>query len=313
MNVDSPQNIISFCSGYCGIELGLRLAGVDVREVAYVEREAFTAANLVAKIEQGKLAPAPVWTDVKNFPAEIFRGKIHGIVGGYPCQPFSVAGKRKGTADPRHLWPYIAKHVKTIKPAWCFFENVSGHLRLGFEEVLKSLRDMDYKVAAGLFTAAEVGAPHRRERLFVLAYSNSNRENLGREFSSHKNRNGSEKIQKYNQQFRVDGTGKIVANTNTQGLQKPARRKLRSVQGQTEKSERGKLGRISTETKWPARPGEPQKEWEEPRTIEPDVGCSVDGYNARVDMLRLLGNGVVPQQAAKAWITLTSRLIKKKR
>jgi len=309
MNVDSPQNIISLCSGYCGIELGLRMAGVDVREVAYVEREAFAAANLAAKIEQGKLAPAPVWTDVKTFPAEIFREKIHGIVGGYPCQPFSVAGQRKGTDDPRHLWPYIAKHVKTIKPVWCFFENVSGHLRLGFEEVLKSLRDMGYKVAAGLFTAAEVGAPHKRERLFILA--NSSRTTSGNQSRQIDRRARQKNVSQGNRQIgtiRAGATSEL-AIPGIQGLQKPPRRKLLSVQGQTEKSERGKPGRISTETKWPARPGKPQKDWEKPRTIESDVGCTIDGHNTRVDMLRLLGNGVVPQQAAKAWIMLTSQLI----
>lgn len=173
MNVDNTekQRIISFCTGYAGIELGLERAGVNIKPVAYVEREGYVCANLVSKIEQGKLGAAPIFTDVKTFPARYFSGKVHGIIGGYPCQPFSTAGKRCGTDDPRHLWPYILQHIRTIRPIWCLFENVSGHLTLGYEKVQEDLHEAGYLVEAGLFTAAEVGASHKRERLFILAYS----------------------------------------------------------------------------------------------------------------------------------------------
>ena len=90
-----------------------------------------------------------------------------------PCQPFSVAGKKLGTNDPRHLWPDIKRLITEIEPPICFFENVSNHLRVGFEEVANDLRQLGYQIKAGLFTAQEVGAPHKRERLFILAYSNS--------------------------------------------------------------------------------------------------------------------------------------------
>ena len=172
--MDCTQNIISLCTGYGGIELGIKRTGLPVRTVAYVEIEAFAIANLVAKIEAGQMDAAPIWSNLKTFDGRPFRGKVHGIIGGYPCQPFSNAGKRQGAEDPRHLWPYIEKHIRTIRPVWCFFENVGGHLTLGFEEVAQGLRDLGYKVEAGLFTAAEVGGRHLRERLFILAYSDSN-------------------------------------------------------------------------------------------------------------------------------------------
>ncbi len=175
MNVDNTQNIISFCTGYGGLELGIKRTGLDVRTIVYVEIEAYAVANLVAKIEQGQMDAAPIWTDIKTFDGKPFRNKVHGILAGYPCQPWSNAGKRAGTDDPRHLWPYIEEHIRTIRPVWCFFENVSGHLSLGFDEVFKSLRDLGYKVEAGLFTAAEVGQGHIRERLYILAYSNTKR------------------------------------------------------------------------------------------------------------------------------------------
>ena len=172
-DVDNTEEFrcISLCSGYAGIELGLERVIPNFRTVLYVEVEAFACANLVAKIEQGKLAEAPIWTDIKTFDGRPFRNRVHIITGGYPCQPFSVAGQRKGEQDPRHLWPYIERIIKKVEPVWCFFENVSGHLTIGFPSVYRSLRNLGYSVETGLFTATEVGAPHKRERLFILAYS----------------------------------------------------------------------------------------------------------------------------------------------
>ena len=168
-NVDNTQNIISFCTGYGGIELGLRRAGVDVRVVCNVEIEAFVQANLVAKIEEGLMDDAPIFSDLKAFPAREFRGKVHGLIGGYPCQPFSSAGKRQGEKDPRHLWPYILKHVRAIRPVWCFWENVQGHATMGLWRVLSDLEEEGYRCAWGIFSAEEVGAPHQRKRVFILA------------------------------------------------------------------------------------------------------------------------------------------------
>jgi len=91
-------------------------------------------------------------------------------VSGYPCQPFSVAGKRAGESDERHLWPEVARIVSECEPALVFLENVAGHLRLGFGTVLADLAALGFDAEWGLFRASDVGAPHRRERLFVLAY-----------------------------------------------------------------------------------------------------------------------------------------------
>jgi DNA (cytosine-5)-methyltransferase 1 len=141
---------------------------LPVRTIAFLEIEAFICANLVTQMEAGLLDPAPIWTNIKTFDAKPFHNKIHGIVGGYPCQPFSHAGERRGVEDERHLWPYILEQIKVIGPQWVFFENVAGHLSLGYEEVRRSLSDIGYRVEEGIFTAEEVGAPHRRERLFIL-------------------------------------------------------------------------------------------------------------------------------------------------
>ncbi len=161
---------LSLCAGAGGLDLGLHLALPDYRTVCYVERESYAASALVARMEDEALDRAPVWDDVTNFDGKAWRGMVDIVHGGYPCQPFSVAGRKLGDKDPRHLWPHIARIVREVKPPVCFFENVGGHLRLGFEQVHDDLRAMGYRVKTGLFTAAEVGAPHKRERLFILAY-----------------------------------------------------------------------------------------------------------------------------------------------
>lgn len=161
--------ILSLCPGIRGIERGLERVFRSVRVAAYVEIETFIVENLLTAMEAGLVDAAPVWTNLKTFNPEPFRNRTDGIIGGYPCQPFSLAGNRGGTEDPRHLFPYIEKSIRTIRPLWCFFENVSGHLSMGYAEVSESLRDMGYRVEAAIFTAEEVGAPHQRERLFILA------------------------------------------------------------------------------------------------------------------------------------------------
>jgi len=321
---------ISLCSGYGGIELGLRRVIPHLRTVAYVEVEAFACTNLVAKIEAGRLDTAPIWTDIKTFNGQPFRDRIHLITGGYPCQPFSVAGKRQGAADPRHLWPYIERIIEAVRPVWCFFENVSGHLTIGFPEVYRSLRNLGYKVEAGLFTAAEVGAPHRRERLFILAYSRCNQQR-GSSRNSEKENGSAQKTQQTDRRDPQSSPSRELADTTQQS-------------GDRIRTTRPAGGNEHTNGCWPARPGQPQYEWERPRVVvntkskrnrrrpqevqqenggqksklcgdikspsettgqaKSRLGRAAYGLNSRVDRLRLLGNGVVPASAEKAFVSL---------
>jgi DNA (cytosine-5)-methyltransferase 1 len=131
------------------------------------------ASTLVARMEESALDSAPIWDDIATFQGGLLRGGIDIITGGYPCQPFSSAGEMRGEQDSRHLWPHISRVIKETRSPILFFENVNNHIRMGFEEVNDELVGMGYRVAAGLFKAFEVGAPHKRERLFILAYSNS--------------------------------------------------------------------------------------------------------------------------------------------
>ena len=92
------------------------------------------------------------------------------ITGGYPCQPFSHAGLRKGKNDERHLWPYVRDAIDALRPRYAILENVAGHLTLGFADVLADLATIGYDAEWGIIRASDVGAPHGRKRLFIIAY-----------------------------------------------------------------------------------------------------------------------------------------------
>jgi DNA (cytosine-5)-methyltransferase 1 len=162
---------ISLCAGVAGLDLGLHIAEPRYRAVCHVERNSFAAATLVARMADASLAPAPIWDDLKSFDGKPWRDRIHIITAGYPCQPFTLSGKRKGEHDPRHLWPDVARIVCEVRPEWLFFENVPGHLTLGLQDVTRDLQALGYRVAARVVSAAEVGGSHTRERLFILAHA----------------------------------------------------------------------------------------------------------------------------------------------
>lgn len=160
---------ISLFTGFGGLEFGIRRVLPNIRVIAYVERESYAVELLGKKIESGFLDEAPIWTDVTTFPAEEFRGKVHLVLAGYPCQDFSSAGKRKGLGGSRgQMWGYTRSIVSRCNAPAFFGENVEGHLSLGFDSVVSDLAEDGYRVEAGLYSASEVGAPHQRKRIFSL-------------------------------------------------------------------------------------------------------------------------------------------------
>ncbi len=165
--------IFDFCAGSGmlseGVCVALDAMGLRGRVVGYVEREAAAAASIVARMEGTQMGYAPIWDDAGTFEGTAWRGCVDVFTAGYPCQPFSTAGKRRGKRDPRHIWPLVRRAIEEIKPCLVFLENVSGHLSLGFETVAAELEEMGFGVAPGLFSSQEVGAKHRRVRLFILA------------------------------------------------------------------------------------------------------------------------------------------------
>ena len=171
-NVDIHSfSVLSLCTGIGALDLGVKLAVPSTRTICMVEREGFCINDLVQAMEAGLMDEAPIFSDVRTFDGKPWRGVVDCVIGGYPCQPFSIAGKRLGASDPRHLWPAIAKIVDEVKPAYCFFENVDDHLRMGYKEVAQDLDAMGYIPEAGIFSSEETGASHARERLYIMAYS----------------------------------------------------------------------------------------------------------------------------------------------
>jgi len=169
--VSRPRHGLSLCAGGGGLDLGLMLAKPGYHARALIEWEDWPRAVLIAAQRAGYFAPAPIWDDLRSLKARPFRGDFDTVLAGYPCQPFSAAGKRGGDDDSRHLWPEVARVIRECASEWVFLENVAGNVSLGLETALREFWGMGYTPAAGLFSAAEVGAPHQRLRIFILAHT----------------------------------------------------------------------------------------------------------------------------------------------
>jgi len=379
---------VSLCSGYDGIGLGLKRVIPNLQTLAHVEIEAYAIAGLISKMEAGQLDACPVFSDIKHFPFKDLRGRIGILSAGFPCQPFSSAGRRQSTEDPRHIYPWIADGISLCLPQYVFLENVRGIVSAKTadgESVLKyvlgDLESRGYRTEWGLFSAEETGAPHQRIRCFILgrlsdtanfgldgAFPIEGREVQRRNDacgpSSTKGMGSTElgnpaslrprggRENRAGEQSEVLGTGlesngELAHPASREPRQSQARNgrqdigggseeelayskgrepKFNPMQRRQERAERREYSIIprlsssgggSEDTRWPARPGEEQYEWEEPRVTEivGELGGAVDGTRSgvdpianRVDRLRLLGNGVVPQTAELAWRTLWKQL-----
>lgn len=155
-----------------GLKLGCEHLGIDSRTVCYVERESYAAAALVARMEDKALAPAPIWDDLTTFDGGEWRGKVDCIAAGFPCQPWSAAGRQQGTDDDRWLWPAIKDIIRDAEPRLVWLENVPGLVSGGgLHHVLDDLAEIGFHAEWLHITARAVGASHRRERFFLLAYS----------------------------------------------------------------------------------------------------------------------------------------------
>jgi DNA (cytosine-5)-methyltransferase 1 len=163
---------LSLFSGAGGGLLGTRLLGWTT--IGYVEWDKYCQQVIAARIRDGYLPAAPIFGDVREFvesgAAAEYRGFADVVTGGFPCQPFSVAGKRAGHADERNMWPATIAVIRCVRPRYAFLENVPGLLSSGyFGRILGDLAESGYDVRWRVLSAAELGAPHRRERLWIVA------------------------------------------------------------------------------------------------------------------------------------------------
>jgi site-specific DNA-cytosine methylase len=275
----------SLFSGIGGLDLGLERAGMTVRWQSEIHPY---ACRVLAKH----------WPDVPNLgdittidwsqvePVDV-------ICGGYPCQPFSLAGVRRGGSDARHLWPYFLDAIRHLRPRYALLENVAGHLSLGFGRVLGDLAESGYDATWDCIPAAAVGAPHRRDRVFVIAHPHGQGE-PGITFDA------------------FTGQGVMVPDADRSQLrQQPVAIPRRC--GPTVIADDGDAGDVAdTEGErcvapWPLGASPPranvvpghagQPPRINPWATEPGVGRVADGVPSRVDRLYGLGNAVVPQVA----------------
>lgn len=294
-NHDGTLSGLALCAGVGGLELGLHIAEPQYRTACFVERDAFAAALLVARMEEQALCDAPVWDDLASFDGRPWRGVVDIITGGYPCQPFSSAGRRLGAADPRHLWPHVRRIIAECGPRWVFLENVQGHVDRGFREVRAELRGLGYCVEAELFTAAEVGAPHWRTRLFILAHANGlHRRQQGRPADGSEGLVLPPGFGSDRQSGPPLGGGPMLDRLSLDG-------------------HRNGLGTHNADSDLPIFAPGPldHSTWHEILTRRPDLQPCLLGLDHglayRVDRHHAAGNGVVPLAAAFAWSILRAR------
>ena len=324
---------LSLCTGYGGIDLGLHRVLSNCRTVTYVEIEAFAIRNLVAKMETGLLDTAPIWTDVKTMPLGQLRevlGRESIISGGFPCQPFSLAGQNKADQDPRHLWPFIKDAIRVIQPRWVFLENVEGLVSSKLKgdnwsdpegtpvllHVLRELERLGYQSEAGIFSAEEVGLPHQRRRVFILAHNNCFRGEVPnkREITT------KQIIKRHGKEGRVGVTP--ARPGNQQHWWEPSRVINTELGNSSDTGLRELVHESCKEGKEEGgHPGGASDPTVTIRSLESSVDGSSHGTTRRMGYAELcqsvdnrnselmaLGNGVVPATAAKAFLTLWKRL-----
>jgi DNA (cytosine-5)-methyltransferase 1 len=319
-------NGLALCAGVGGLELGIERVFDGYQTVAFVEGEAFAASNLVKKMEEGSLAAAPIWSDLRTFDGIPWRGKVDVLSAGFPCQPFSIAGKREGVEDSRHLWPSVSRIIGEVRPSIIVLENVPGVIDAAGLGIAGNLSQMGYDFAWGIVRASEAGAPHRRARFFgVGILADSDGDSCG--------------TREPQRTFReLPSTGGGLPNGQNKGETGKISRgsgEISDANGESESNEpfHARQRRIIQEPLSNAgrEPGEVPIKWELSAIkvassvgrwreidssnwfkIEPGVGRVVDGVADWVDRMRACGNGVVPHQAELAIRILLNTLIERR-
>jgi len=299
----------SLFSGIGGFDLGLERAGMKI--IWQSEIDLF-ACKVLKKH----------WPDVPNLGdinkidwTNIERPDV--ICGGYPCQPFSTAGKRGGATDPRHLWPAMFNAICLLRPRYALMENVRGHLSMGFGDVLGDLASIGFDAEWQVIPAAAVGAPHKRDRVFIVAYPNNPRDRTPECDVKQSGSSGKQKRQIF-AQHGIGGRGAEMADTKGEqsdvgqrGNDKTQSRK-QGLQTQV-RTGRAKMADTNGAGRWGVgslpnggktvfgqqnylrgKNGDASRAWWE---VEPSVGRVAYGVSDRVDKLRGLGNAIVPQVA----------------
>lgn len=265
------MRVLSLFSGGGLGDYGLTLAGMEI--VGQVEIDEYCQ-----KILSLRWPDVPKWRDIKNVTGkEVLErcGAVDLVSGGFPCQPFSVAGAREGSEDSRHLWPEMSRIIREVRPRWVLAENVTGLLSISdgrvFGEVVRDLASCGYIVEWDCIPASAVGANHQRDRIWILGYS----EHFGRTTtkineSTSQRSNGNSKRPKQTSEFKR-------SSLQSEKLANPTSKRLERKFWQVIEGTRNGLANSN----W----------WK----VEPSICRMVNGCPNRMERIKLLGNGQVPQ------------------
>lgn len=271
------MNELALFAGHGGGILGGKLLGW--RTVCAVEYDDYARRVLMARQDDGCLEPFPIWDDVRTFDGKPWAGIVDVVSGGFPCQDISAAGSGAGIDGARSgLWGEMARIIREVGPRFVFVENSPMLTSRGLGRVLGDLAAMGYDAAWGVLGAVHVGAPHKRERIWIVAHA--------------------ERMQG-GERHESPLLGRWSSETEQAGM--GSRREAGNATG-TRFQDRAEIAM-----------GRPEENAESERSdwwaAEPDVGRMAHGVASRVDRLRGLGNGQVPAVAALAFRTLAARLI----
>lgn len=276
------MNELALFAGAGGGILGGHLLGW--RTICAVEREPYAASVLMQRQNDGILPPFPIWDDVCTFDGNPWRGLVDVVSGGFPCQDISAAGNGAGIDGERSgLWREMARIIGEVRPRFVFVENSPLLISRGLAVVISDLAEMGYDAQWCCISASDTGAPHKRDRIWLVANSGSGRLSESQ---------GGKMEQPWRAEIKRAGIEpRSLADAERIGWQeveqpKPCREEAKAAADTT------KYGSFS---RW--RRGWPS---------EPDVGRVADGVAARVDRLKALGNGQVPLCAAVAWRLLAN-------
>ena len=302
------MNELALFAGAGGGVLGGKLLGW--RTVCAVEWEPYAAGVLIARQNDGVLPPFPIWDDVRTFDGKPWRGRVDVVSGGFPCQDISSAGKGAGIDGARSgMWAHMARIVHEVGPRFVFVENSPMLTSRGLGRVLGDLAAMGYDAQWGVLGAVDAGAPHKRDRIWIVGtLANADRvrklQSEGHE-SNERGRTGNssetlaDTLRDGSQGQREDGDAAgSVGLCNRTGSNQIEHLRHTASEGLS----LGVNGSV----------GQPRAVTESERSdwwaTEPDLGRVAHGVAARVDRLKAIGNGQVSAVAAIAWQTLTKEL-----
>ncbi len=309
---------LSLFTGAGGGVLGTKLLGWTT--IGYVEYEPYCQQIIRQRIEDGILDAAPIFGDIRAFVqdghAGAYQGMVDVVTAGFPCQPFSVAGKRQGADDERNMWPATLAVIREVRPRYCMLENVPGLVVSGyFGTILGGLAESGYDCRWRILSAAEMGAPHKRDRLWIVAYPKGYlRGTSGHDRPKSLDRSSSMADTESERESGIDApseSGERSGQMHTITVDTPSRLEWWDTDPADvpDASGRGQpvRGRASGSGRHLIREGvQAERQESEPTgPTEPELGRVAYGVANRVDRLKAIGNGQVPTVAALAWTLLT--------